>query len=432
MNVPPDKSGEIAASLLANLPCVAFRCAPDPGRELLYISGAVKAVTGYSVEDFRRGEKHLVDLLPNSERHRLSLGSPEPVLAGFPGGTHFRLCHAGGGVRRVWESSRVVRDERGQALFVDGILLDLSGEVDSANLDQASALREAQPALRQEPLARILLAEDNPTNQMVTQEILVRRGYEVESVGGGAAAIAALEEKPYDLVLMDISMPELDGIETTRVIRASDGPMARIPILALTAHAQPKDTAIFLASGMDDVVAKPIVSGHRLLQAVGKALVKDLAERNSRESAHGQAGQNGGALIFDPTTLLRLAVAVGPEAMDRLRISFPDDLRKGIIALDRALAERDIDALQRASHLLKSISGTFGATELHRLASEVNEDCQDMSGESLFLKARRLEVAVSQAFDAFHQLFGEPGWGLRAARSRPGIGEEVSEGAMTS
>ena len=115
--------------------------------------------------------------------------------------------------------------------------------------------------------------------------------------------------------------------------------------------------------------------------------------------------------------------------MDRLRVSFPEDLRKGSVALEKALSDRDVDALQRASHLLKSISGTFGATELHRLASEVNEDCQEMDSESVFLKARDLVAEVVKAFDAFHRLFGGPAWGLRAARCRPEPGQETPCGA---
>ena len=436
MQACSENSEVIAESLLANLPCVVFRCEPDQQRRLLFLSGAIETLTGYAPEAFLQGTRQLIDLLPEDERHRLSPGSPEAIMAGVPGGTHFRLRHRGGALRQVWESSRACADSQGRVLHIDGILLDVSDRaaVDASSAkalepvetpDHESKFSVAAAAPYQAPLARILLAEDNPTNQLVTREILARRGYLVDAVASGAAALEALRSASYDLVLMDIAMPELDGIETTRAIRALPGAAGSLPVLALTAHAQPKDMEAFLESGIDAVVAKPIVTGHRLLEAVGRALM----DRRGEAVAPEPMGEGDGASnpnVFDPAVLLRLAVAVGPEAMDRLRRSFPQDLRKGLVALDKALNDGNVDGLQRASHLLKSISGTFGATELHRLSSEINDDCMELAGPQVFEKARQLEAAVGRAFEAFHLLFGEPGWGLRISRCRPVPGYATS------
>jgi PAS domain S-box-containing protein len=104
---------------------------------------------------------------------------------------------------------------------------------------------------------RILVAEDNAINQLVITHELAALGYEVAAVNNGAEALEALEESCFDLVLMDCQMPELDGYEASRRIRASPGELHRIPIVALTAHALKEDLERCLAAGMNDTITKP-------------------------------------------------------------------------------------------------------------------------------------------------------------------------------
>jgi PAS domain S-box-containing protein len=105
---------------------------------------------------------------------------------------------------------------------------------------------------------RILLAEDNPTNQMIVQTMLHKLGLSVDVVGNGIEAVDALKTRPYDVVLMDIAMPDMGGIEATHLIRELDPARARIPLIALTAHAMRGDREKFLAEGLDDYLEKPV------------------------------------------------------------------------------------------------------------------------------------------------------------------------------
>jgi two-component system sensor histidine kinase/response regulator len=104
---------------------------------------------------------------------------------------------------------------------------------------------------------RILVAEDNAINQLVITHELAALGYEVVAVNNGVEALEALEQSAFDLVLMDCQMPELDGYEASRRIRASPGEIRRIPIVALTAHALKEDLERCIDAGMNDTITKP-------------------------------------------------------------------------------------------------------------------------------------------------------------------------------
>jgi len=105
----------------------------------------------------------------------------------------------------------------------------------------------------------VLLAEDNPVNQLLAVRLLEKRGYQVMAVSNGSEALAALEEQSFQFALVDIQMPDMDGLELTRIIRAKEQASGRhMPIIALTAHARKEDREMCLAGGMDGYVSKPI------------------------------------------------------------------------------------------------------------------------------------------------------------------------------
>jgi CheY-like chemotaxis protein len=105
---------------------------------------------------------------------------------------------------------------------------------------------------------RILLAEDNPSNQKLLSMILSRLGYPADSAANGRETIEALRSTPYDVILMDVQMPEMDGLQATKAIRA-EFPVENQPsIIALTAHASENDRALCMEAGMDDYLTKPL------------------------------------------------------------------------------------------------------------------------------------------------------------------------------
>lgn len=125
---------------------------------------------------------------------------------------------------------------------------------DDVTIEQVANSKSIPKHLR----GRILLAEDNPTNQMIVRTMLQKLGLSVDVVGNGIEAVDAINSRHYDVVLMDVSMPEMDGIEATRCIRELSPDKARIPLIALTAHAMRGDREKFLSEGLDDYLEKPV------------------------------------------------------------------------------------------------------------------------------------------------------------------------------
>lgn len=109
--------------------------------------------------------------------------------------------------------------------------------------------------------ARVLIVEDNPVNQLILRKLLAREGVLVEVAGNGVEGVSRASEGGWHLVLMDLQMPVMDGFEATRRIRALDGAVGHVPIVAITANTQPEDRLQAASVGMNDFIAKPVNMG---------------------------------------------------------------------------------------------------------------------------------------------------------------------------
>jgi len=148
--------------------------------------------------------------------------------------------------------------------------------VESQEVDSPSAIFTIRQAERSQPL-KILVVDDSLANQKVALSVLNKSPCEVHTADNGRLALEQIAQNEYDVILMDVQMPEMDGFEATAAIRGSESPKQHTPIIAMTAHAQPDDRAACIAAGMDDYVSKP-VRRHELFAAVLRVLGEESAE----------------------------------------------------------------------------------------------------------------------------------------------------------
>ncbi|MDD0815275.1 response regulator [Curvibacter sp. HBC28] len=257
-----------------------------------------------------------------------------------------------------------------------------SGQGKSAFWSGGSGLND----LAQVRGARVLLVEDNDLNQEVAAGILRLSGLLVDIAGNGQVALDKIRQQEYDLVLMDMQMPVMDGITATQEIRKFDD-LAHIPIVAMTANARDTDRQRCMASGMVDFVAKPIEP-----EELGRVLLRWIPAKSSEVLTSPSEPRGGGATEaapkVDPVELLSRSVLQIPgldvaQGLRRVMGSIPlylSLLRKFITGqrevpdqILQALAEPDWDRAEMLVHTLKGVVGNIGATELHQLAAQLNE-----------------------------------------------------------
>ncbi len=214
---------------------------------------------------------------------------------------------------------------------------------------------------------RVLIAEDNIVNQMVAVKMVENAGLRADVVANGLEALEALDRIPYDLVLMDCQMPEMDGYDATRAIRARET-TRHTPIVAMTANAMPRDRERCLACGMDDYVPKPVRRSE--LFAILDRLLPRPAWADPLPSAEAPAATRGPASTLDDRILDELR-SLSPNGFRAILRQFLASAPAKIDKLRDALAAGDRDALQRAAHNLKASAGNVGAAALAAWCQEL-------------------------------------------------------------
>ena len=212
---------------------------------------------------------------------------------------------------------------------------------------------------------RILLAEDNAINQKVALRLLERLGYGADVVGDGRQALARLDHAVYDVILMDVQMPEMDGLEASRAICARWAASERPRIIAMTAEAMQGDRDKCLAAGMDDYIVKPVTLD-RLAAALAKC--PPLAAATAPEAAATPVAVT--ALDRDVLDQLREDLG-GTAAVREVIRSFLDETPSVLSALRDAAARADVPSIRRAAHMIKGTSSILGARELSEQCAEI-------------------------------------------------------------
>jgi signal transduction histidine kinase/CheY-like chemotaxis protein/HPt (histidine-containing phosphotransfer) domain-containing protein len=236
----------------------------------------------------------------------------------------------------------------------------------------AAAAIAAAPALDPSPASlgrslRILVADDVAANRMVARAMLVGAGHRVDSAADGAEALAAVEREAYDVVLMDVQMPVMDGLEATRRIRALDNARRRVPVLAVTASALPEQVAACHAAGMDGHLAKPI-DRESLIAAVAR-----LAAGDTMPGAAATPGASVQQPLLDEAVLRNLTADLGPTA-DVVITEFVSEIRFGYETLSAPGIARDIPRLRHAAHRMLGAARTLGARRLGAVTEALQKD----------------------------------------------------------
>lgn len=245
------------------------------------------------------------------------------------------------------------------------------------------------------PNARVLLAEDNPTNQQVALGLLKKMGLRADAVGDGAEAIRALQHVPYDLVLMDMRMPVMDGVEAARRIRDPHSGVLnpRVPILAMTANVQASDRQRCIDAGMNSFLSKPV-----LPEQLRQLLAEWLSASVVTEAAPGAETAVSASVpqLYDREGMLRRLMGDRSLAAVVLQ-AFLEDMPRQIAELRHALEENDPVTSGRQAHSIKGAAANVGGERLRILAQSMEKAADQ--GDLDFLRR-----SIPELDSDFHEL----------------------------
>jgi PAS domain S-box-containing protein len=279
-----------------------------------------------------------------------------------------------------------------QTQLLDAILSVLGGAVPSVD----SPVLITRHSLREGGRLNILLAEDNLVNQKITTRMLEKLGHAVTVANNGREALDAIGAQAFDLILMDIQMPEMSGFEATEAIRRQERASGKhLPIIALTAHAMDGDRERCLESGMDGYVSKP-VRGEELARAIGSLLT---ATPGGSDLAH-SGDEKQQPKLFDRTALLQ-RLEGDTELLDEVLEIFLDDCPPMLEKIRRAAAGHDAKALLFPAHALKGAAANVCASRIHAAALKL----ELMAREDRVVDVEAQVAALEEEIGDFSRLF---------------------------
>ena len=280
----------------------------------------------------------------------------------------------------------------------DAVVAALAGQPTRVDKRTPAAVELDPDMAARQPL-RILVAEDNVVNQKLALRLLEQLGYRADVAANGLEAIAAIERQPYDLVLMDVQMPEMDGFEASREITRRWPGDERPRIVAMTANAMQGDRDLCLAAGMDDYMSKPI----RI-----EELVAALQRSAAGGVIHKPDGERPSSEVLNRAAFERLRTAMGAGFLDELLSTFVEDAQELVGTMRRALGKRDTDAFRRAAHSLKSNAASVGAMTLSGLARDLETLAKSGSIDGARARVDRLAIECDRVARALRGVEREP------------------------
>ena len=247
-----------------------------------------------------------------------------------------------------------------------------------------------------------LIAEDVPANQLVSRMLLQSFGCQVDIANDGVEAVAACKNRKYDFVLMDVSMPRLDGISATEQIRTLEGSgVEDLPIIGLTAFAFEHEKQRFLEAGMNEVVCKPIVREH-FYKAVKQALDVTAARESRKEKVENAAAVNSAVLSA-------LTSGLTDEQIRKVVQQASDDLHKYRLDAISEAKTGDVNKLARSCHAVKGLAASFGSHELASLASSIEDSARDGDFELAIANTiDRLDLTTDKTLKALEKYLANP------------------------
>ncbi len=236
---------------------------------------------------------------------------------------------------------------------------------------------------------KILLAEDNLVNQKLATGILSKYGHDVTVVGNGRLAVDALAaHEDFDIVLMDIQMPELDGIKATQEIRASNFRHATIPIIAMTAHAMTSDRKRCLQAGMDEYLSKPFKAADLL------ATIERVLGQRSKEMAFRANSESSGDVFIDWNQAFETVGGDRKLLIELIRV-FVSEKDNMLGELGNCIKLRDCDATIRSAHSLKGTLSHLGASRIAEIARKI-EQLEEISWPEASNQFAELQKQIKQ------------------------------------
>jgi PAS domain S-box-containing protein len=253
--------------------------------------------------------------------------------------------------------------------------------------------------------ASVLLVEDNATNRFILREMLQRDGHQVAEAADGAEAVALATKTAFDLILMDINMPVMNGLQATAEIRAGDGASAKTRIVALTAHVFDHEHLRFQDAGIDDIVMKPLK-----WDGLRRVLRGDPAMPLNKLRNEKAADKVGEPPLLDKDILGMLLDTLGPRQLARLLDQFLVDGQLAVTGIRQGIrGPRQI--LRDRLHGFAGPAATFGARRLHSRLGGLEEKVFDMSEEELRYVPRSVEtiwIATTREVEQFLNLLSRP------------------------